>query len=101
MWWSRNKDKEQPSIPVQAVDVLAGTELAFVAYRLENGYLVRFSIGLGMQAKVFFCANEQEIAERVVAERAKKVVLGEQTGITKSGIFRVSNASVSTDVKVT
>lgn len=71
---------------VNAGDILSGTEMAMVAYKIENGYLIRIGNGqLGTLSTIIYCTNEQEISEKLIAHRAKQVM-----GVAKTDKFTVS-----------
>lgn len=82
MTWGRktstpenHEDEERP----QVRDVLDGCELAMVVYRIDNGYLLRIGGTLGLASALIFCADEQDMATKIVAHRAKQKIMGVQT----------------------
>lgn len=80
--WATREAGPTPPTPVYAQDVLAGSELVMVAYKIDNGYLLRLTAGsnsIGMSATLVYCVDEDDIAKQVVAHRAKIAL-----GVTKS-----------------
>jgi hypothetical protein len=63
----------EPSPPI-AQDVLHGSELAMVAYKIDNGYLLRIGGAMGMRSNLIYCTSEQEMAEKIIAHRAKEKI---------------------------
>lgn len=71
----RKMVKEELAAPqeTRAADVLSGCELAFVAYKIDNGYLLRIGNALAYTAtSMVYCKDEAAISERLVAHRAKE-----------------------------
>jgi len=56
---------------VEARDLLSGAEMAMVAYRIDNGYLLRMGGGLTIQNTLIYCTDEKEMAEKIIVHRAK------------------------------
>jgi hypothetical protein len=67
---------EEPVPTVEARDMLHGTEMAFVAYRIDNGYLLRMGGGLTLQNTIIYCADEKDMIEKVVVYRSKIKLTG-------------------------
>lgn len=71
-----------PQEQVMVRDVLEGSELALVAYRIDNGYLLRVSgrpsasMVLGSGARLIYCTDEKDMAEKIIAHRAFTKVVG-------------------------
>lgn len=61
---------------VEARDVLSGTEMAFVAYRIDNGYLLRVGGGLTIQNTLIYCTDEKDMADKIVVHRARTKITG-------------------------
>lgn len=65
-------------------DVLEGSEMALVAYRIDNGYLLRVSgrqansMVLGSGVRLIYCTDEKDMAEKIVAHRAYGKIIGQQ-----------------------
>lgn len=78
--------------PVAERDVLSGSELAIIAYRINNGYLLRVSSpGNSMtltMPTLIYCADEEELAKQIVVGRAKQ-----KLGVSSSGSGNVAKAS--------
>ena len=75
MWPFKKKAEAEP--PVQTVSIhelVGGVYPALVAYRIDNGYLVRFATQQGAVSTLKFCTTEQEVGELMVAERAKEAM---------------------------
>lgn len=62
-------------MPVETRDVLHNTEMAFVAYRIDNGYLLRIG-GALLQNTLIYCTDEKEMAEKIVVHRTKVKLTG-------------------------
>jgi len=67
---------EEPIPTVEARDVLSGTEMAFVAYRIDNGYLLRMGGGLTIQNTIIYCTDEKDMIEKIVVYRSKARLTG-------------------------
>jgi len=76
---------------VEARDVLSGTEMAFVAYRIDNGYLLRMGGGLTLQSPIIYCADEKDMIEKIVVYRSKAKLTGAQMVMTGSDYAAKSN----------
>jgi len=76
---------------VEARDVLSGTEMAFVAYRIDNGYLLRMGGGLTLQNTIIYCADEKDMIEKIVVYRSKAKLTGAQMVMTGSDYAAKSN----------
>lgn len=63
-------------MPVEARDVLHGAEMAMVAYRIDNGYLLRMGGGLTIQNTLIYCTDEKDMAEKIVVHRSKTRLTG-------------------------
>lgn len=67
---------------VTARDVLEGSEMALVAYRIDNGYLLRVSqrnsntLTIGSGVRLIYCTDERDMAEKIVAHRAFSKIAG-------------------------
>ena len=67
---------------IMAHDVLEGSEMALVAYRIDNGYLLRVSrntasqMTIGSGVRLIFCTDEKDMAEKIIAHRAFAKVVG-------------------------
>ena len=83
------------SAEVRAGDVLSGTELSAVAYHIDNGYILRLANGGALQARLVYCRNEQEIAEQMIAHRAKAKLNGEKTSRNYPHIYAGAATSKS------
>ena len=63
-----------------AHDVLEGSEMALVAYRIDNGYLLRVSgqraLQIGGAARLIYCTDEKDMADKIIAHRAFHKVVG-------------------------
>jgi hypothetical protein len=59
----------------QVRDVLEGCELAMVAYKIDNGYLLRIGSSLSLQPALIYCTDEKDMAEKIVAHRAKQKIM--------------------------
>jgi hypothetical protein len=57
--------------PVEARDLLHGAELSLIAYRIDNGYLLRMNAGLTLSNTFIYCTDERDMADKIVAHRAK------------------------------
>jgi hypothetical protein len=63
-------------------DVLEGSEMALVAYRIDNGYLLRVSqrnsntLTIGSGVRLIYCTDERDMAEKIVAHRAFSKIAG-------------------------
>ncbi len=62
-------------------DVLDGSEMALVAYRIDNGYLLRVSRNvpstmISGSARLIYCTDEKDMAEKIIAHRAFTKVVG-------------------------
>ena len=61
---------------VETRDVLDGAEMALVAYRIDNGYMLRVSgrgnntMIVGNGVRLIYCTDEKDMAEKIVAHRA-------------------------------
>ena len=75
---------EEPIPTVEARDILSGTEMAFVAYRIDNGYLLRMGGGLTLQNTIIYCTDEKDMIEKIVVYRSKTRLTG-STGISMTG----------------
>jgi hypothetical protein len=64
-------------------DVLEGSEMALVAYRIDNGYLLRVSrntasqMTIGSGVRLIYCTDEKDMAEKIVAHRALRKLAGD------------------------
>lgn len=72
-----------PEVPrPMAHDVLEGSEMALVAYRIDNGYLLRVSqrnsntLTIGSGVRLIYCTDERDMAEKIVAHRAFSKIAG-------------------------
>lgn len=67
-------DETRPETIVR--DVLDGAEMALVAYRIDNGYMLRVSgrgnntMIVGNGVRLIYCTDEKDMAEKIVAHRA-------------------------------
>lgn len=77
-------DHPQIMAEVEARDILSGTEMAFVAYRIDNGYLLRIGGGLIIKNTLIYCTDERDMAEKIVVHRSKTRLTG-STGISMTG----------------
>lgn len=84
-------DHPEPILTVEARDVLSGTEMAFVAYRIDNGYLLRMGGGLTLQNTIIYCADEKDMIEKIVVYRSKAKLTGAQMVMTGSDYAAKSN----------
>lgn len=72
----------EPQRPM-AHDVLEGSEMAMIAYRIDNGYLLRVtsrqanSLVLGGGVRIIYCTDEKDMAEKIVAHRAMRKLVGD------------------------
>jgi hypothetical protein len=64
----------------QARDVLDGCELAMVAYKIDNGYLLRIGNSMHLAPALIYCTDEQDMATKIVAHRAKQKIMGKPDG---------------------
>lgn len=74
-WLGIDYDPAVPTPPVEMRDVLHGAEMTMVAYRIDNGYLLRIG-GSMMQSTLIYCTDEKDMAEKIIAHRAKERVTG-------------------------
>lgn len=77
-------DHPQSTVEIEARDILSGTEMAFVAYRIDNGYLLRMGGGLQLQHTIIYCTDEKDMVEKIIVHRSKTRVTG-STGISMTG----------------
>ena len=77
-------------MPVEARDVLSGTEMAFVAYRIDNGYLLRIG-GALLQNSLIYCTDEKEMADKIVVHRTKMKITGSPNIITGAAYAQKTN----------
>lgn len=82
---------EEPIPTVEARDILSGTEMAFVAYRIDNGYLLRMGGGLTLQNPIIYCTDEKDMIEKIVVYRSKAKLTGAQMVMTGSDYAAKSN----------
>ena len=78
-------------MPVEARDVLSGTEMAFVAYRIDNGYLLRIGGGLTIQNTLIYCTDEKDMAEKIVVHRTKMKITGSPSIISGATCAQKTN----------
>jgi hypothetical protein len=64
---------KNPGTPVR--DVLDGCELAMVAYKIDNGYLLRIGNSMHLAPALIYCTDEQDMATKIVAHRAKQKIM--------------------------
>jgi len=70
---------------VETRDVLDGSEMAFVGYRIDNGYMLRISgrgnntMVVGAGVKLIYCTDEKDMAEKIIAHRAFDKIAGQQS----------------------
>lgn len=69
-----HEDGSGPGAPIEARDVLHGSELAMVAYRIDNGYLLRIGTTIGTQPALIYCTDEKDMAEKIIVHRAKQKI---------------------------
>ena len=74
-WLGIDYDPAVPTPPVEMRDVLHGAEMAMIAYRIDNGYLLRIGAGM-ISTTLIYCTNEKDMAEKLIAHRAKERVTG-------------------------
>jgi hypothetical protein len=60
-----------------ARDVLEGCELAMVAYKIDNGYLLRMGNSMHLAPALIYCTDEQDMATKIIAHRAKQKIMGD------------------------
>jgi hypothetical protein len=84
-------DHYEPVSSIEARDVLSGTEMAFVAYRIDNGYLLRMGGGLTLQNPIIYCTDEKDMIEKIVVYRSKVKLTGAQMVMTGSDYAAKSN----------
>lgn len=77
-------------MPVEARDVLHNTEMAFVAYRIDNGYLLRIG-GALLQNSLVYCTDEKEMAEKIVVHRTKMKITGSPSIISGATYAQKTN----------
>lgn len=80
-WLGIDQTYTIPQENVIARDVLDGSELALVAYRIDNGYLLRVSrnvpsMMISGSARLIYCTDEKDMAEKIIAHRAFTKVVG-------------------------
>ena len=82
----------EPTPPlVDARDVLSGAEMAFVAYRIDNGYLLRIGSGLTLQNTIVYCTDEKDMAEKIVVHRTKMKITGSPSVIGAKAGYQANN----------
>lgn len=74
--WLLGIDHPEPIQTVEVRDILTGTEMAFVAYRIDNGYLLRMGGGLTLQNTIIYCTDEADMIEKIVVYRSKARLTG-------------------------
>ena len=77
-------------MPVEARDVLHNTEMAFVAYRIDNGYLLRIG-GALLQNSLVYCTDEKDMAEKIVVHRAINKIAGSPSVIGVKAGYQANN----------
>lgn len=78
-------------MPVEARDVLHGAEMAMVAYRIDNGYLLRMGGGLTLQNTLIYCTDEKDMAEKIVVHRTKMKITGSPSIIGAKAGYQANN----------
>ena len=76
---------------VETRDVLSGAELAVVAYRIDNGYLLRIGSGLTLQNTIVYCADEKDMVEKLIAHRTKMKITGSPSIIGAKAGYQANN----------
>ena len=76
---------------VETRDVLSGAELAVVAYRIDNGYLLRIGSGLSLQNTIVYCADERDMVEKLIAHRTKMKITGSPSIISGATYAQKTN----------
>jgi len=84
-------DHYEPVPSIEARDVLSGSEMAFIAYRIDNGYLLRMADGSLLQNPIIYCTDEKDMIEKIVVYRSKVKLTGAQMVMTGSGYAQKSN----------
>lgn len=55
-------------------EVLFGAELGLAAYKISNGYILKFyrpTHGISGDTTIMYCQNEKEIAEQIITQAAR------------------------------
>ena len=76
---------------VEARDLLSGAEMAMVAYRIDNGYLLRMGGGLTLQNTIVYCADEKDMVEKLIAHRTKMKITGSPSIIGAKAGYQANN----------
>jgi hypothetical protein len=69
-------DYDPATQTIEARDILHGAEMAFVAYRIDNGYLLRMGGSLTLQNTIIYCTDEKDMIEKIVVHRSKTRLTG-------------------------
>ena len=85
------EDGSAPSPPIEMRDVLHGAEMAMVAYRIDNGYLLRMGGGLTIQNTLIYCTDEKDMAEKIVVHRTKMKITGSPSIISGATYAQKTN----------
>lgn len=86
--WLGIDSEHMPAPTVEMRDVLHGAEMAMVAYRIDNGYLLRIG-GVMLQSTLIYCTDEKDMAEKLITHRAKERVMG--SSIVAKSAYQTNN----------